>query len=36
MGAKQAKIKKHQTIMLIIEKHITKMGIGSLCKLFGK
>jgi hypothetical protein len=22
--------------MLIIEKHITKMGIGPLCKLFGK
>jgi hypothetical protein len=25
----------HQTVMLI-EKHITKMGIGPLCKLFGK
>lgn len=32
-GAKKA---WYQTVVLIREKHITRMGVGPLCKLFGK
>jgi hypothetical protein len=28
--------KRYQTIRLIKEKHVTKMGVGPLCRLFGK